>query len=182
MKTLTENKFLTDIELQQLLDLCGQHQGTRDSILIRFVLFTGARGCEVLAVKKSDIGKQCASIQGAKKSNNRVVPLPAAFFSELQTYMDTMADQDRLFPIARRTLRHIWDQFRPNPNKGVHSLRHTYGVKLYNNCEDIHAVKTALGHKNYSSTQVYLDFVEGQKTMKKAVKGMWTKRNKLDVD
>lgn len=182
MKVLTENKFLTDEELEQLLDLCGRYRGERNSILIRFILFTGARGCEVLAVTKADLGQDCVSIQGAKKSNNRVAPLPADFLNELKTYAGSMTnqDQDRLFPVAIRTLRHIWYQFRPNRNKGVHALRHTFGVRLYNNCKDIHVVKNALGHKSLTNTQIYLDFVEGQKAMKIASRGMWSQKNKLN--
>ncbi len=181
MRALTENKFLTDKELASMLELCGRHRGTRDSILLRFILFTGDRGCEALGVTKADIGNGCVSIRGAKKSNNRDVPLPADFFQELSAYVTNIGDRDRLFPIATRTLRYIWDQFRPNPNKGVHSLRHTYGVRLYNNCKDVHVVKNALGHRSLLNTQIYLDFVESHRAMKKATKKMWGKGNNLNV-
>ena len=136
MKALDQNKFLTDKELNSLLTLCNQHNGQRDSIIIRFTLFTGARGCEALAVRKRDLAGGAVTIQGAKGSNDRVVPLPTDFFQEVTDYARGMADDDRLFPIAVRTFRHIWNLYRPNHKKGAHCLRHTYGVRLYNNCRD----------------------------------------------
>lgn len=175
MKGLTENKFLTDQELDQLLATCEKHQG-RDSIILRFTLFTGARGCEVRKVRKLDLAKCAVAIHGAKGSNNRVVPLPAKFFKELSDYARDMGDDDLLFPVAERTLRWIWEQYRPNRKKGIHCLRHSFGVRLYLNCEDIHAVKTALGHKNIQNTMVYLDFIEGQRKLKRATNGMWKGR------
>lgn len=178
MNALTENKFLTDLELEQLLATCEKYGG-RDSLVIRFTLYTGARGCEVRKVRKSHLGNGAVTIYGAKGSNNRMVPLSAKFFQEVIEYCQGMDDKDFIFPMAVRTLRHIWAQFRPNPNKGFHCLRHSFGVRLYNNCEDIHVVKTALGHVSISSTLVYLDFVEGQRKLKKAIKSMWSKKMDL---
>jgi len=174
MKAMTEGKFLTDDELNSFLTLCGKHKGTRDSIVLRFLLFTGARGIEARRVRKSDLGKRAVAIQGAKGSNDRVIALAPAFFKELQEYVTNMGDDDLIFPVAERTLRHIWHQFRPTPKKGVHALRHTFGVRLCDNSGgNVHAVKSALGHRNIQNTMIYLDYVQGQKQLRQAMKGMW---------
>lgn len=174
MNQLTASKFLSDAELAQLLKLCRKNLGSRDSIMIRFALFTGARGCEILQVRKSDLGEGgTVSLLGAKGSNNRTLPLPTDFFEELTNYCSDFTDEDHLFPVAIRTFRWIWSQWRPNQKLGLHSLRHTFGVKLYVNCTDIHAVKTALGHRNIDCTLVYLNYVEGLKVMKTAIRGMF---------
>lgn len=171
---MTENKFLTDVELKHLLELCEKHKDTRDSILLRFLLFTGARGVETRRVRKCDIGKKAVAIQGAKGSNDRVIALTPSFYKELQTYVANMDDNDFIFPVAERTLRHIWHQFRLNPKKGVHALRHTFGVRLCDNSGgNVHAVKSALGHRNIQNTMIYLDYVQGQKQLRKAMQGMW---------
>ena len=169
---LTEKKFLTDEEFSCLLRLCDRHRTTRDSILIRFILFTGARSCEALAVTRDSLGKGCVALKGAKGSNDRTIPLPPKFYKELIDYVDRV-EGERLFPISTRMLRYIWRDYRPNFDKGVHCLRHTFGVRLYMNCEDIHAVKTALGHKSIINTQIYVDFVENVKTMRTKLNGMW---------
>lgn len=174
MKALTEEKFLTDSELTHLLALLEKHKGTRDSILLRLLLFTGARGVEIRRVRKCHIGNKSVAIQGAKGSNDRVIALSPSFFKELQEYVVNMGDDDVIFPVAERTLRHIWHQFRLNPRKGVHALRHTFGVRLCDNSGgNVHAVKSALGHRNIQNTMVYLDYVQGQKQLRQAMKGMW---------
>ncbi len=178
MEALTENKFLSDQELEQLLITCDKFGG-RDSIIIRFTLFTGARGCEVRKVRKQDLGKGTATIYGAKGSNNRMLPLPVKFFKELTEYCKNMNPDDFIFPVAERTLRHIWAQYRPNPKKGIHCLRHSFGIRMYNNCEDIHAVKTALGHVSIQNSIIYVDFIESQRKLKRIMNGMW--RKKLDA-
>ena len=172
---LTQNKFLNDGEVQQLLKLCNKHKGKRDSIMLRFALFTGARQAEVLDVKKADFGRGCVTIRGIKGSNNRTAILSPEFFTEISKFMEAMKDGDSLFPITTRTFRHIWQQWSPNRNKSGHCLRHTFGVRLYNNCEDIHLVKTALGHCSIQNTMKYLEFVESQRQMVTAVQGMWEK-------
>jgi integrase/recombinase XerC len=175
MATLHEGKFLTDSELKQFLDLCNKYKGERDSILLRLLLFTGARGVEIRGVKKSDLAKRAVLIHGAKKSNDRVIALSQAFYKELVIYSKDMNEDDVLFPVAARTLRYIWAQYRPNVNKGVHCLRHTFGVRLCDNSNgNVQAVKSALGHRSLNSTQVYTDYVQGQKQLRKAMAGMWS--------
>ena len=158
---LTENKFLTEEELRQLLNTCERNKHERDSKLIRLAIFTGARSAELLMV------------MGMKGSNNRTIPLPGNFFKELVEFTKNLKPDDVIFPITTRMFRKIWDVYRPNPNKGLHSLRHTMGVKLYTKCRDIHVVKTLLGHVSISNTIIYLEFVESIETLRESLKGMW---------
>jgi site-specific recombinase XerD len=39
----------------------------------------------------------------------------------------------------------------------LHSLRHAFGLHLYESCTDIMTIKEAMGHKSLSSTSVYYD-------------------------
>jgi len=173
---LTEKKFLSDDELKNLMKLLQRHKGERDSIMIRLALFTGARSVELLKIRKCDLGKNTVTIEfPAKGSNARTVPVPAEFFKEVAEYVKGKASDDVLFPITTRQYRRIWDGFRPARKPKGHALRHTLGVKLYNNKKNIHAVKTFLGHKNIKNTMVYLDFVEGVSTLREETKGMWNK-------
>lgn len=170
-------KFLNDLELEELFIKLKEERGQRNALLIRLVLETGARSVEALQVTKADIKDGGGvHLHGAKGSNDRTVPISAELFRDLQQYAAQMNDCDKLFPITTRRFRQIWARYRINPNLGLHALRHTYGVRLYNSGNDIHAVKTALGHKNISNTMVYLDFVEGVKKLRKSTKGMWKKK------
>ena len=176
MKSFTESKFLNDDELNILLSLLKKHDGERDALLLGLLLNTGARGIEILRVQKKDLGKDYVLIHGAKRSKDRSIPLPPHFMLALRKHTSSLSDTDRLFPMSTRHLRRIWDLYRPSSKLGLHSLRHTFGVKLYNASRDIHAVHNALGHVSIKSSDFYLQFVEGQKKMKKYLNGMWKKR------
>ena len=173
---LTENKFLNDEELAHLLDTCNRHLGERDSLLIRLILFSGCRGVEVRRIRKKDLTGMGVFITAAKGSNDRTLPLAPMFLKELKAYAKDMAEDTIIFNVAERTLRHVWDKWRPNKNKGVHSLRHSFGVRFFLNCENIHATQTALGHVNVESTMIYLDFVYSQQKLRKLSKGMWSRK------
>lgn len=183
MNTLTADKFLTDDERKQLVCSLEKHRGERDSLLIRLALYTGGRSCEVLALRPCDFGKRCVTIRAAKGSNNRTIYFEdKRFFKELLQYIVTrgVGPHDRIFPISTRHFRRIWDYWRPNPNKGTHALRHTAATMLYINTKDIHLVKTFTGHKQINNTMMYLEYVEGQRSMQRSMRGMW--RNSIETD
>lgn len=176
MNPITESKFLSDNERDQLLATLAKYS-TRDSLLLQLILYTGARGCEILKLRSQDFSFThlggTVTVKGAKGSNDRTIPLPSKLSTDLQKFLAGLAKGVPPFDISTRQLRNIWDQYRPNPNKGVHCLRHTAGVLLFLNCRDILVVKAFLGHKSITNTMVYLDFVLGARELKKHMKGMW---------
>lgn len=177
---LTQNKFLTDNEIKELKRNLSWTKNRVHVMMIEFALYTGARQSEILEVVARDLNDDgTVIIHGKKGSNNRSVPLPANFYSRLKAFVKGLEANDKIFPVATRTFRHVWKQVTPNKLKSLHCLRHTMGVKLYNNCESIHTVKYFLGHKSITNSMVYLDFVESSRKAKKSINGMWSR--KLDV-
>jgi integrase len=176
---LNPNKFLNDEELKCFLVKRKEARGTRNGIIMGLLLYTGARQCEISAIKKEHIYNGGVFIFGRKNSNDGLALLPPSFYKELLAYVKEKPDSISLFPLNTSTLRRIWYKFTPNHNKGLHCLRHTYGIRYYNNSKDIHGTKNGLRHKNIKNSLVYLDYVEGIKIQAKNIKGMWTK--KLDV-
>ena len=175
---LTQNKFLTDTEIKELKRNLKNEKNQVHVLMIELAMFTGARSAEILEVTTDDFPGAAVVIHGKKNSKNRTVPLPPAFAEKLAKFVKTIEPGAKLFPVSTRQFRKIWQKLTPNKEKSLHSLRHTMGVKLYNNCEDLHTVQTMLGHKGVQNTMVYLDYVEGNKKLKKSIKGMWS--NKLD--
>lgn len=176
---ITRKKFLSEDELEELIRRCEKYNHERDSILIRLSLFSGARSCEILALKRGDLHEKetAITIHGAKGSNDRTVPLPAAFFKVLKEYADAFSEDERLFPFSTRHYRRIWDTWRSSRKPKLHGLRHTFGIKFYDNSRNIHATKTFLGHKNIKNTMVYLDFIEGAEQLRAGADGMWQKKS-----
>ena len=175
--TLTKQKFLSDEELEATFKLLNKHKGTRDSILIRLALFSGARSCEVLQVKPKDLDSNTVTIFGAKGSNDRTVPLPPEYFNELQEFIQVagIKSDELVFPITTRHFRRIWSEWRPASKPKLHGIRHTLGVNFYRSTSDIHATKTLLGHRSYQSTFVYLDYVEGADLLAEKIKSVFKK-------
>lgn len=180
MKQITEKKILTDIEVDNLIAYLERNPKDRDSILIRLTLFTGSRQCEVLAVRPLDLGEQTVTIYGVKGSHDRTIPIANPLWKDLLDYIENnfIGKSDRIFPISTRHYRRIWDMYRPasSSEKGLHSLRHTFGVKLYNNCKDIKTVQKALGHSQINNTNIYLEYVETTSTLRGKMNNMFKKK------
>lgn len=174
MTDLTQEKFLTDSELQSLVNQLNKNKTSRDALLIFMALYTGARCREVLNIKKKDIVKKLVTIRGIKKSNDRIIPIPDDFYHDLLNYMNDLENDDLLFPITTRYVRKIWDIYRPNPDKGFHCLRHTMGVRLYKACKDIYTVKAVLGHKSLKNTMIYMNYVATTNEIKKGIEKLWS--------
>lgn len=173
---LNPNKFLNDDELKRFLEKRKEAKGTRNGIIMALLLYTGARQSEIAAIKKEHIYNGGVYIFGKKNSNDSLAIIPPAFYKELIAYVKDLTDGVSLFPYNTSTLRRIWYKFTPNHSKGLHCLRHTYGVRYYNNSQDIHSTKNSLRHKSIKNTMKYLDYIEGVKTQKKNIKGMWSKK------
>lgn len=166
-------KHLNDVELSSLLSKLSDN--SRNSLLIKLVIYTGARSVEALGVTPEDVRDGCVYIRGAKGSANRLVPLPIDYYNSLLAHIqeNNVKQGDRVFPITTRRFRAIWSHYTPNETKGLHSLRHTMGIRHYTKCTDIHATKTLLGHKNIQNTMVYLEYVEGEKKLRETMKGLF---------
>lgn len=175
MKAITEQKILNEQELEKFIYHLNNFKGTRDSIMLRIALRTGARSIEVLRIRPMDVGNQNVTIYGVKSSNDRTIPLPKDLFDELKTYIkeESIPANEYVFKMTTRHYRRIFKQFCPNVYKSSKSMRHTFGVKLYQNCKEIIPVKAALGHRQINNTMVYLEYVELQDTLKDKMKGMF---------
>ena len=154
--SLNKTKFLSDSELQVLNKELDANESTdaRNVTLIRLALATGARAIELLRLTSNDLNDETHSvlIRGAKKSNDREIPLNQKLFMKLKGLGD-----GRLFPISYQRLNQIWNLYRPC-KKGFHSLRHTVGLRVYSKHRDIKLVQTVLGHRNIANTMIYADY------------------------
>lgn len=182
MKPITENKYLSDTERDSLFKLINKNKGDRNSIMFKLMLLTGSRCSEILKLTPQSFNKEgSVTIIATKNSNNRTLPLPKPIVAEVLEYIKTqnLKQTDKLFPISLRQFHRLWDVWRPNAKKGSHSIRHTTAILLYLNCGDIKKVQALLGHKQINNTMCYLDFCEGVRELKQAMKGMWN--NKIET-
>lgn len=168
---MTKRKFLSDKEFQKLRSMVKDDM-SRDAIVIKFYMYTGARAREGLPVQFQDLDYKTKSvyITANKGSKDRDIPLPRWFFSQLWRYAKKLCKNpaDRIFPMNYIMLHRIWGKWKPSySTKSIHTLRHTRAIRVFRSERDIKLVQILLGHRNIKNTMVYLDFVYSQDEMKR---------------
>jgi integrase len=166
---LTKAKYLLDHEYKKLVEITDKYmkENPRDCLLLKVAMETGARAQEVLNIKLEDLNDGSVYIHGLKGSNDRELPLRKTLYNGLLRLRKDHGDE-RVFPISYPRLDQIWRKYRPVEKK-FHSLRHTFALRVFKKTNDINVVKSALGHKSITNTQVYMDYVYTQRELRKAI-------------
>lgn len=177
--SLNKNKYLLDPEFEYLDKILNDYlyKSTRDCLILKIALLTGARAREILNIQIQDLNTFDNSIyiRGIKGSNDREIPIPEKYFNLLLK----MVNYDKknnlnnnlesfVFPISYNRLRQIWQHYRPIDKK-FHALRHTFAIRLYKKTKDIRLVQFALGHRNITNTMIYADYIYSQEELKKLI-------------
>ncbi len=141
---------------------------------IALLYSSGIRVSELCRLHCSDIihSKNCVHIARGKNRSERYAVLSEKAYLDLVAYIRLSypgaKKEDWLFPgqtpgtpISTQTIRNILSQTLEKiglSDRGYtpHSLRHAFGLHLYESGTDLMAIKEALGHKSLSSTTVYL--------------------------
>lgn len=171
-KIITKDKFLTEKEVKSMFDMLKNSKTIpfKTRVLIEMAYYTGARASELLDLRLSDMIPDSKSvfIYGLKGGLSRELPIPQTVW--VKAHQLASNDPDGfVFGYGYEWLKKEWAKYRPAKAKVFHSLRHTFGVRLYQKTRDIHLVKTAMGHKSILSTQIYVNFAYSQNELRKAL-------------
>jgi site-specific recombinase XerD len=150
---------------------------------IKLIYVCGLRLSECLALTIHDINgpENKLFIRSSKGHQDRVVPLPTSLWHELQAYWKFHRHPLLLFPnlgrgdtdlptVARRmqqatapmpcsSLQRLIIVARKQlnlPAASIHSLRHSFATHLLEAGAHLHTIQKLLGHKQITSTMVYL--------------------------
>jgi integrase/recombinase XerC len=168
---LNKNKYLLDPEFERLEYILNsfQHKDPRNCTLLWTCLHTGARAQEVLNLRVEDLNTydETVFIRALKGGSDRELPVPSWLFRRLIQEIPN-AREHRVFPITYNRLRQIWEMYRP-VHKKLHSLRHTFAIRLYKKTKDLRLVQVALGHRNITNTMVYADYVYSQQELRRLI-------------
>ncbi len=144
-----------DEELAALLLLCDEEQ----KFLVEFVLGTGARISEAIALKGEDVGDDYVVLYTRKShGGNRIprkVPKPECMSGR------TFKSDERVF--SRWTEKPLFLKRKIKKLKGQiwgwHCLRHRYASLLSKEGKPLFEIMKLLGHSNLSTTQIYLQLL-----------------------
>ena len=146
--------------------------GTRDKVLIIFILHTGVRRRELINLKHGDINMAQKSVKITGKGNKqRIIPLSSGLAKLMQHYIEekqkyfSVAPSEPFFVTGKgkqlypkfvyRTVNHYLNLVSKAKKKSPHVLRHSFATHLLNNGADINVIKELLGHSNLAATQIY---------------------------
>ena len=144
----------------------------RDEVMFTLMLGTGIRLGSLVGLSVSDVDLASGTLRiQAKGGIEQVVYLPPAIRKQLQRYVKGLDDSTALFQTqASRRLQSRQIQLRFSKwlrqagltGHTVHSLRHTFGTRLYQQTRDLRLVQHALGHRHVSTTEVYTGINDGR--------------------
>lgn len=141
---------------------------------IALLYSSGIRVSELCRLHCQDIlrSKNCIYISRSKNRSDRYAVLSEKAYqilcSYIRSYYPKAKKEDWLFP-GQHAGSHIsemsvYNTFKkqlavlgvPSSDYNLHSLRHAFGLHLYESGADLMSVKEAMGHKCISSTTIYL--------------------------
>ena len=170
--------YLTDIEVQALLDACDRSRftGRRDHALFLLAVQAGLRISELAGLTCGDVtlgtGANVHTVGKGRKE--RHTPLVANTQAVLKTWLAERAGStsDPLFPtntgnrmsrdaIERRLAHHLAIARLHCPSLGakhvtMHTLRHTAAMRLLLAGNDVTVIALWLGHEQLATTNIYL--------------------------
>lgn len=174
LKSLKREKRLPEVltlkEVKQIIDNCNHSpEGSRDKLIIKLLIATGARISEILNLKIRDVENQdyeFIKVLG-KGSKYRIVPIYNSLEKEIKSFIENdrphlkKSDETfKLFPSIRREnfwkrLKEIAEKVGIEKNIYPHIFRHSVATVLLSNGADIRIVQEILGHSNISTTEIY---------------------------
>lgn len=141
--------------------------------LLQVLYGTGLRVSEVVALRVADIdsGRGLLAIRQAKGFKDRYVPLSPTLLDALREYWRIYRPVAFLFessmtggPLSIRTAQAIFQNAKAaagiTKKVSAHTLRHSYATHLLEAGADLLSIKQQLGHRNISTTTVYLHLRE----------------------
>jgi site-specific recombinase XerD len=143
--------------------------GLREVCFFGLLFFTGCRVSELLNIRKKDVNffKKSILIRQLKKRRGqeliREVLLPPQVEEYLREYVirEVKVEESTLFGFTRQR---AWQLVRELTEKVLerplhpHVFRHSFAIQFLKTTSDLEKVRRILGHSNYDTLKVYLDY------------------------
>ncbi len=177
-------KPLTTADARRLLAFAPgpQESALRDRALVHFLLSSGCRISEALALNRSDINPEGRLVVRGKGSKERMVELTPAAMDAVRTYLDARQDREPALFLnydrrscsrggrrltdagARHVVRRLRRELGLEGLRSPHVLRHTTATELLTITGNVRLVQEVLGHANLNTMQGYTKVVDRART------------------
>ena len=159
---------------EQVMSIINSIDNPKHKAEIALLYSSGIRISELCRLHCKDIlrSRNCIYISRSKNRSDRYAVLSDKAYDLLVAYIRASykgaKPDDRLFPgqkagtsISTETVRRVFSDALMRSGLSdagftPHSLRHAFGLHLYESGADLISIKEAMGHKSLSSTTIYL--------------------------
>ena len=174
-------QILTGREIELLLSqpACVDPKGYRDKAMLEVMYATGIRVTELISLNIDDVNLEQGIIKCTSGKQMRVIPLyPAAlkaltgYITLVRSSMVASMDEKALFVnisgvrMSRqgfwKILKHYQTTAKIDKEITPHTLRHSFAVHLLENGADVGSVQELMGHRDISSTQMYVQMINSK--------------------
>lgn len=180
ISTLPSVLSVAEVEL-----LIRSLRNIKHQTLLMVLYGAGLRVSEVVALRLSDIDSSRGQIavRQAKGFKDRYVPLSPTLLHSLREYWKLYRPKEFLFessmgggPLSVRTAQAIFQNAKAaaglRKRASAHTLRHSYATHLLEAGTDLLTIKEQLGHRNISTTTVYLHLKAEGRQVPDLLKGL----------
>lgn len=163
-----EERLMSKKELSRLISALNKEENKTFSLVVKFLLFTGARVSEALNARWTDIDRDQKTwkilAMNSKSKTRRAIALSDSAIAVLDQ-LKTEGKSEWLFTSTRgggrlTTISKRWGKFRSRkdvdlPSTRLHDLRHMHASMLINSGHSLYVVQQALGHSDPKVTARY---------------------------
>lgn len=176
----------TEEELQRYYQVVWKARNSQDLLIIKTLLYTGARVTELINMKLSDIDFQRCQIRinSGKGDKDRIVPFPEQFKEVLALHAENLKGKGATYlfesswkkPYTDRGIRKILERYAQDAglNKTIspHKLRHFLFTWLKKQGIDDALIQPYSGHTSRQSLEVYsrLSLADAQTEYNEAIR------------
>jgi len=180
---IREPDYLSELEVRKLIGAVEKDESKfqpRNEVAVKILVETGFRLSELTNITLNDINLENKTIRIRRKGNReQVVPINNGLAKLLKVFMRGKESDEPLIKSSlgkRMTARRVslmlqkYLERAEVARKGisVHSLRHSYCVRLLEKGASLRATQILLGHKSIATTERYMHLTKNQ--MAKEVK------------
>lgn len=179
-----EKKAPTILTVEEVNSLLEQPNGDspkeiRDKAMLELLYATGIRVSELINLKVEDINLAVGFITCRDEHKERMIPFGKVAKQAMLNYMENGRvsllkgqESEWLFtncsgrPMSRqgfwKIIKFYGEKAGIQADITPHTLRHSFAAHLLKNGADIHAVQAMMGHSDMATTQMYMNYAQGE--------------------
>ena len=156
--------YIEDDQIKRLLNAIASKRThkksiVRDQLLVQLAVMTGLRRAEMAELEARDVHTDFIVVRNGKGGKDRVIPLAPSIAQNLSIFVKGMEPNEKVFKLKAPCISMKIKNFARKAGLEdfhAHSIRHKFATDLLERGADLKVVQELLGHKNLSTTQVYL--------------------------